>query len=111
MKTSVRNVFAVGDSTEIKVGATSLPKAGIFAEEQAKIAAQQILDEIKDRPSSASFSGQGYCFMEVGNGRAGYLAADFYNKDGPSLRLEPPSKEFYEKKLEFERIRLKEWLY
>ncbi|MGI0035217.1 MAG: NAD(P)/FAD-dependent oxidoreductase, partial [Nitrososphaera sp.] len=111
MKTSVGNIFAIGDVTEIKVGNLALPKAGIFAEEQAKVVAQQIIDEIGSRPAMATFSGQGYCFVEVGNGRAGYLEADFYNQAGPVLKLEPPSAENYEKKQDFERTRIKEWLF
>jgi sulfide:quinone oxidoreductase len=110
-RTSINNIFAVGDVTEIKIGATALPKAGIFAEEQAKVAAQQILHEIGITPAEASFSGQGYCFMEVGSRRAGYLAANFYDKNGPSIKLDPPSEENYEKKLDFERIRIKDWLF
>jgi sulfide:quinone oxidoreductase len=111
MKTSANNVFAVGDVTEIKVGAFALPKAGIFAEEQAKVAAQNILHEIGAAAQTASFSGQGYCFMEVGDRRAGHITADFYNSNGPSFHLEPPTEENYEKKIEFERSRLKEWLF
>jgi len=110
-RTSIHNVFAVGDVTEIKVGAIALPKAGIFAEEQGKVAAQQILNEIGIGHTAASFSGQGYCFMEVGNRQAGYLSADFYNKDGPSFNLDPPSEENYEKKLNFERTRIRDWLF
>jgi sulfide:quinone oxidoreductase len=110
-RTSIHNVFAVGDVTEIKVGAIALPKAGIFAEEQGKVAAQQILNEIGIGPTAPSFSGQGYCFMEVGNRRAGYLVADFYNKEGPSFNLDPPSEENYEKKLDFERTRIRDWLF
>ena len=109
-RTSINNIFAVGDVTEIKIGATALPKAGIFAEEEAKVAAQQILHEIGITPAEASFSGQGYCFMEVGSRRAGYLTANFYDKIGPSIKLDPPSEENYEKKLDFERIRIKDWL-
>jgi sulfide:quinone oxidoreductase len=111
MRTSITNVFAVGDVIEIKIGPTvALPKAGIFAEEQAKVVAQQIIDEISGKPAAAVFSGQGYCFMEVGNHQAGYLEADFYNAAGPILRLEPASERNYEKKQEFERTRIKEWL-
>jgi sulfide:quinone oxidoreductase len=110
MRTSVSNVFAVGDVTEIKIGAFALPKAGIFAEEQAKVVAQNIIYEIGAAPQTASFAGQGYCFMEVGDRRAGYIAADFYNKDGPYFTLDPPTEANYEKKLEFERSRVREWL-
>jgi len=110
MKTSFKNVFAIGDVTEIKVGAMALPKAGIFAEEQAKVAAMQIMDEIIGRPTVAIFAGQGYCFMEVGNMRAGYLEADFFNPAGPVVRLEAPSEQNFQKKQDFEKIRIKDWL-
>jgi sulfide:quinone oxidoreductase len=110
MKTKFKNVFAIGDVTEIKVGALALPKAGIFAEEQAKVAAGQIVDEIRGRPAVAAFAGRGYCFMEVGNRRAAYLEGDFFNPAGPSLRLEAPSEQNFQKKQDFERTRIKEWL-
>jgi sulfide:quinone oxidoreductase len=110
MKTRFANVFAIGDVTEIKVGALAVPKAGIFAEEQGKVAARQIIDEIEGRPAVTTFAGQGYCFMEMGNGRAGYLAGDFFNPAGPQLKLEAPSEQNFYKKQEFERTRVKEWL-
>jgi hypothetical protein len=48
--------------------------------------------------------------MEAGNKRAGYLEADFYNPAGPLIKLEAPSEQNFEKKQEFERTRIKEWL-
>lgn len=110
MKTSFKNVFAIGDVTEIKVGAMALPKAGIFAEEQAKVASRQIMDDISGKPAVATFAGQGYCFMEVGNMRAGYLEADFFNPSGPIIRLDAPSEQNFQKKQDFEKIRIKDWL-
>jgi len=110
MKTSFESVFAIGDVTEIKVGASAVPKAGIFAEEQGKVAAGQIIGEIGDRQATTTFAGQGYCFMEVGNGQAGLLAADFFNPAGPQIRLEAPSEQNFQKKQDFERTRVKEWL-
>lgn len=110
MKTRFANVYAIGDVTEIKVGAMAVPKAGIFAEEQGKVAARQIMGEIGGRPAAAAFAGRGYCFMETGNGRAGYLDADFFNPAGPIFRLEAPSVQNFQKKQDFERARVKEWL-
>lgn len=110
MKTRFAKVFAIGDVTEIKVGTAAMPKAGIFAEEQGKVAAMQIIDEVSGRPATATFAGQGYCFMEVGNRQAGYLAADFFNPAGPQMRLEAPSEQNFQKKQDFERTRVKEWL-
>lgn len=112
MRTRFRNVFAVGDVTEIKVGDQQLaiPKAGIFAEAEARVAAQQIIDEIKNRQPAAAFDGRGYCFMETGGRKAGYIEADFFAEPAPVLRLEPPSEGNYLQKHEFERSRIAEWL-
>ena len=48
--------------------------------------------------------------MEVGNKKAGYIDADFYNEGGPTVRLDPPQMSYIKKKLDFERSRLNEWL-
>jgi sulfide:quinone oxidoreductase len=116
LKTEYRNVFAIGDVNEIKVNENmAIPKAGIFAEAQARVVSQQIIDDIENNfnksPSSSSrFDGKGFCFMEIGNRKAGYISADFYNERGPVTLLEPPSEESYKKKIDFERSKLKEWL-
>ena len=114
LRTKYKNVFAIGDVTEIRIDkTTTIPKAGIFAEGEAKIVSQQIINEIKNNNSnkaSTKFDGKGFCFMEIGDKKAGYIYADFYNERGPITRLDPPSDEFYQKKLDFERSRLNEWL-
>ncbi len=114
LKTDYQNVFAIGDVNEIKVNENvAIPKAGVFAEAQAKVVSHQIIDDIennRDNLSSSKFDGKGFCFMEVGDKKAGYIAADFYNEDGPVTLLEPPSEESYEKKLDFEKSKISEWL-
>jgi sulfide:quinone oxidoreductase len=114
LKTDYENVFAIGDVTEIKVNEnTTIPKAGVFAEAQAKVVSQQIVDDIENdmnKKSLPRFDGKGFCFMEVGNKKAGYVAADFYNEEGPATLLEPPTEESYKKKIDFERSKLDEWL-
>ena len=97
LKTDYQNVFAIGDVNEIKVNENvAIPKAGVFAEAQTKVVSQQIIDDIendRDKLSSSKFDGKGFCFMEVGDKKAGYIATDFYNEDGPVTLLEPPSKD------------------
>ena len=114
LKTDYQNVFAIGDVNEIKVNENvAIPKAGVFAEAQAKVVSHQIIDDIennRDNLSSSKFDGKGFCFMEVGDKKAGYIATDFYNEDGPVTLLEPPSEESYEKKLDFEKSKISEWL-
>ena len=47
LKTDYDNVFAIGDVTEIKLDkGIVIPKAGIFAEGQAKVVSQNIIHEI-----------------------------------------------------------------
>jgi sulfide:quinone oxidoreductase len=110
MKTGSENVFAIGDVTEIKVGQLAMPKAGIFAEEEAKVVAQEIMDEVAGTKSQAAYDGQGYCYIEAGNHMAGYVEADFYSAAGPAFKLDAPAEKYFEEKHEFERTRLKEWL-
>jgi len=115
LRTKYRNVFAIGDVTEIKLdNSITIPKAGIFAEGEAKVISQQIINEITNNNNNnnraAKFDGKGFCFMEIGNKMAGYIDADFYNELGPTVRLDPPSKELYQRKLDFERSRLNNWL-
>jgi sulfide:quinone oxidoreductase len=111
LKTKYENVFAIGDVTEIKVDQMAIiPKAGIFAEGQAKSVSYQIIDEITNQLHNVKFDGRGFCFMEIGSKKAGYLTADFYDITGPITRLEPPSEESYRKKLDFEKSRIMQWL-
>jgi sulfide:quinone oxidoreductase len=44
LRTGHPGVFAIGDVAEVKSGAVTVPKAGIFAEGQAKVVAQEIID-------------------------------------------------------------------
>jgi sulfide:quinone oxidoreductase len=111
LKTNHDNVFAVGDVTEINLGGiVTIPKAGIFAEAEAIVVSQEIIDQITNTKTNAKFDGKGFCFMEIGDNKAGYLEVDLYKED-PNSRLQSPSEESYIKKLEFEETRVKNWLY
>jgi sulfide:quinone oxidoreductase len=114
LKTDYDNVFAIGDVTEIKVNENmAIPKAGIFAEAQAKVVSQQIINDIENNSNelSSRFDGKGFCFMETGDKKAGYVVADFYNEKGPTAVLEPASEDSYKKKIDFERSKINEWLF
>jgi sulfide:quinone oxidoreductase len=110
LKTQFEGVYAIGDVTEIKLGQLAMPKAGIFAEGQAKVVAQEIIDEVNGKKPQSEYNGQGFCYVEVGNRMAGYVQADFYNAQGPLFQLDPPSAAHFEGKHDFERSRIKEWL-
>ncbi len=112
LKTIFDNVFAIGDSVNIKVDKDiSIPKAGIFAEGQAKVVSQQIIHDIcKSKDMVTKYEGKGFCFMETGNENAGFIEANFYSEQGPITKLYSASKESFQKKVEFEKSRLETWL-
>jgi sulfide:quinone oxidoreductase len=90
--TSHEHVFAIGDvvSIPLEMG-KPLPKAGVFAHPQAVVVAKNIAREITGRGESATFDGHGECFVEVGDGRAGFGKGNFYAEPTPDVRLYPPS--------------------
>jgi sulfide:quinone oxidoreductase len=115
LETRFKDIFAIGDVTEIKINDTiSIPKAGIFAEGQARSVASQIINKIcnvsEEYYHLLQFDGKGFCFMDTGNGKAGFIDTDFYNRNGPITILKEPSIIYNKKKINFEKQRIKKWL-
>ena len=104
-------VYAIGDVTGIplKMG-KPLPKAGVFAERQAKIVAHNIVHTITGTGELVSFDGHGACFIETGAGKAGYGAGDFYAEPTPQITLHRPSRRWHMGKLLFEKNWFRRWL-
>ncbi|MBS3068010.1 NAD(P)/FAD-dependent oxidoreductase, partial [Candidatus Micrarchaeota archaeon] len=84
------------------------PKAGVLAEEEAKVVAHNIIAEINGT-EKISFNGKGYCFVETGDGKAAYAEGDFFAEPSASVIMQEPSEKFLLEKIEFEKKRLKEW--
>src|SRR3990170_3637734 len=110
MRAGAERVFAVGDVVEIPLAnKMALPKAGVFAEAQARVAAAHIAAELGGAPVDTAFSGEGYCFIEVGGGQAAYVTGNFLAAPAPALQVTPPSEAAFMEKIEFERSRLTSW--
>jgi len=110
MRAGAERVFAVGDVVEIPLAnSMALPKAGVFAEAQARVAAAAIAAEVGGSALDAAFTGEGYCFIEVGGGRAAYVTGNFLAAPAPALQITPPSAAALSEKIEFERSRLDGW--
>jgi sulfide:quinone oxidoreductase len=93
LATKFPGVYAVGDITGIPLTiGKPLPKAGVLAHGQAEVVARNIAAEIRGEPASAAFTGQGACFVEIGEGRAGYGSGNFYAEPTPQIRLRPPGR-------------------
>jgi sulfide:quinone oxidoreductase len=79
LKTRYPHVYAIGDITSV-----GTPKAGIFAQEAARIAAESIASDYFDREFTGEYSGRGSCYVEHGNGRVGRVDVDFFSAPSPS---------------------------
>ncbi|MDR7416164.1 MAG: FAD/NAD(P)-binding oxidoreductase [Armatimonadota bacterium] len=111
LRTTFENVYAVGDVTEILLpNGMPLPKAGVFAEAQGRVAARWILHALGLGPEPEPFDGFGYCFIEVGGGRAAKVVGRFLEHPAPAVEINPPDERTLAEKEAFERERLEAWL-
>ena len=109
LKTKHGNVYAIGDITAISIPGRwkpdvpmTLPKAGVFAHNQAEVVAQRIVDEINGIAPKAEFCGPGYCMLEAGEGLAGFAFGDFFAEPSPKLELRNMGRAWHIGKVLFE---------
>ncbi len=101
MQSSYDDVYAVGDVTIIKTpsgNVPALPKAGVFAEGQAKTACQNIASEVLGR-TGGRWDGYGMCFLETGYGRAGMVRGNFFGEAQPAIAMRKPGRLWHWAKL------------
>jgi sulfide:quinone oxidoreductase len=104
METEVPGVYAVGDVATIKLpSGKALPKAGVFAHAQAKAVARRIAAAQAGTTPDAEFDGKGYCWIEVGDGRAAFAGGDFYAEPEPRMRMLPTARTLHWGKVAFEK--------
>lgn len=104
METSFPNVYAIGDNTFIplEVG-KPLPKAGVFAHYQAEAVAHNITQKINGGNDFKIFDGEGQCFLEMGDGKAGYAGGNFYGSPLPLVKMKKPGFFWHWTKVWFEK--------
>lgn len=110
LQTRFPGVYAIGDVTNIplKVG-KPLPKAGVFAEREARVVAHNIVREITDGGEPDRYDGHGECFVETGGGKAGFGRGNFYAEPAPQVRLHPVGRRWHLSKVLFEKTWLRRW--
>lgn len=110
LETSFSSVFAIGDVTSIPLTmGKPLPKAGVFAEGQAEVVARNLAHTWTGRGKPARFNGHGACFLEAGDGKAGFGKGDFYAEPAPRVRLHGPAWWWHLGKVVFEQRWLRTW--
>lgn len=111
LETSFPAVYAIGDVTSIPLQlGKPLPKAGVFAHGEAEVVAGNIADAVKGGDRRAEFGGRGACFVETGDGRAGFGSGSFYAEPLPEMRLRAPARRWHLAKVLYERRWLRKWL-
>jgi sulfide:quinone oxidoreductase len=94
MRSSYDDIYAVGDVTSIPTPSGHvpfLPKAGVFAHGQAKVAARNITADLAGGPE-VRWDGYGLCFMEIGYGKGGMVRGNFTGDGPPSIRMRNPRR-------------------
>jgi sulfide:quinone oxidoreductase len=97
-------VYAVGDCTTAGV-----PKAGVFAEGAARVAAKGILSQLRGDEPPAPYDGRGICYIEFGAGRIGAVEVDFLSGPRPTGVFGVPSAELRAQKQTFGATRRARW--
>jgi sulfide:quinone oxidoreductase len=103
LETSHPGVYAIGD-----VAAVGTPRAGVFAEGHAAVAAERISAQIRQTSTSAEYGGRGICYLEFGGDEVALVDVTFFG-DQRIGALEGPSRELAAQKAEFGASRIQRW--
>lgn len=109
LRTKFPGVYALGDVSGIMLASIGrpLPKAGVLAHNEAEALAHNLAVELTGRGSARPFAGDGSCFLETGDGRAGFGSGNFFAEPAPAIRLRPPSAWLHWGKVAYEKY----WLW
>ena len=110
METEYPGVYALGDVVGIPLAVGKpLPKAGVFAHGEAVVVAQNIVRSITGKAEPARFDGHGECFIETGDGKAGFGRGNFYGEPLPQIKLHKVGRRWHAAKILFEKYWLRRW--
>lgn len=110
LETKFPGVYAIGDVTGVPlVTGRPLPKAGVFAQGEAEVVANNIVHAITGEGAPRSFEGHGACFIEIGDGRAGFGSGNFFAEPAPQIRLRQPGLLLHLGKVAYEKYWLYRW--
>lgn len=104
LQTRFPGVFAVGDCTSV-----GTPKAGVFAEGQAAVAADRITALLRGEEPETVYDGHGICYLEVGHDQVAKVDVTFASGERPSGTLQGPSADLAADKTAFGATRIQRW--
>lgn len=95
---------ALGD-----VATVGMPKAGVFAEGQARIVAASLIARLGRGEPAGAYDGRGSCHVEFGTGRVGRVDVDFLSGTQPTGTFQEPSAALVAEKEHFGSSRRARW--
>lgn len=104
LETAFPGVYAVGDVTSV-----GTPKAGVFAEGQASVVADQIGAGLRGGSEPAAYDGRGVCYLAFGQDLVARVEVTFLSGKAPAGLLEGPSPALAAEKTEFGSSRVQRW--
>jgi sulfide:quinone oxidoreductase len=104
LETSFPGVYAVGDVTSV-----GTPKAGVFAEGQAAVVADEIGAVMRGDSPSATYDGHGMCYLEFGENQVARVDVTFLSGQSPFGDMDGPSQDLAADKVEFGSSRIRRW--
>jgi sulfide:quinone oxidoreductase len=104
LETSYPGVFAVGDVTSV-----GTPKAGVFSERQAGVAADRIISIIHGGVGISEYDGYGTCYLEFGRDEVARVEVKFVSGQPPVGTYDAPSEALAAEKAEFGASRILRW--
>lgn len=111
LETKFPGIVAIGDVNGIMLTSIGkpLPKAGVIANNEAEVVAHNIICAITGKGSPRQFGGDGACFIETGDGQAGFGSANFFAEPAPQMQLRPPGWWLHLGKIVYEKYWLFKW--
>lgn len=104
LKTKYPGVYAIGD-----VNSVGTPKAGVFAEGAAKVAAASIIADLENGTEPEAYKGNGVCYIEFGGGKVGQVSVDFFSGPAPTGTYNAASDALVADKEHFGSSRVSRW--
>ncbi len=111
LATKFDGVYAIGDVTAIETPhghMPFLPKAGVFAEGQGEVVANNMAYAITGRGEPKAWDGLGHCFLGVSKAESAFLRGSFLSNP-PRLEFHPPRRKWQFDKVAFEKNWMRRW--
>lgn len=108
LATKHQDVYAIGDVSSIETPhghVPFLPKAGVFAQGQAEVVANNVAFSITGKGQLKQWDGRGACHLQVSKSESAFLQGSFLSNP-PKLEFYPANRKWYLDKVKRE----KAWL-